>query len=121
MSSIRLRCNTDIGQILMDKLKVVDSPEVRTAINQVYADMCDPYVPYDMGALANTAQVTDKGVTYTQPYARRQYFGEEIHHKTEYHPLATARWNEVMLADHGDEFIAEASQIIRRAFRKGEG
>ena len=119
MSSLHLRGNYNLYQLLANKLAVVDSPEVRQEISQVLAEMCDPYVPYDTGALANTVQAGPDGVTYTQPYARQQYFGEEINHKTEYHPLATARWVEVMMSEHGEEFFARVSEIITRALKRG--
>jgi hypothetical protein len=82
------------------------------AIYNTLAKMCDPYVPFLNGPLSQTHVVSPKGVRYIQPYARRQYYGDDFNHTTEYHPLASSRWDKAMLRDHGDEFNAEVKDII---------
>ena len=109
----------NIVQAINNKIKALGSPEAKTNINRIYADMCDPYVPYDTGALSKNVQVSENGVTYSQPYARRQYHGENIAHNLTHHPLATAKWNEAMLADHGDEFIQAVTEELRKDLKKG--
>lgn len=95
------------------------NPEILLAIHNTLAKRCDPYVPFLNGPLSQTIQVTTEGVRYIQPYARRQYYGDDFNHTVEYHPLASARWDEAMMRDHGEEFKAEVQEIIRRGLRHG--
>lgn len=66
--------------------------------NQVMSDM-DQFVPYKKGDLANSAHLARLGngtmrISYTQPYARRQFYGVGIKNYTRsIHPLATKRWD----------------------------
>lgn len=65
--------------------------------NQIISDM-DKFVPYKNGDLANSVHLTSvpNGVRilYTQPYARRQFYGVGIKNYTRsIHPLATKRWD----------------------------
>lgn len=87
-------------------------------IHNLLAKMCDPYVPYLNGplSLSGMANVTSSGVTYTTPYARRQYYGIGFNHTIEVHPLASAMWDKAMLRDKGDLFNETVKRIlIRRA------
>lgn len=65
---------TNLLQKRLEALK--DDKELRYKINNKIAELCDPYVPYDLGGLSSDITVTDKGVRYTQPYARYQYYGK---------------------------------------------
>lgn len=112
VASIKVKVN--ISQDLRDRLRDINSPATMYAIHNTLAKRCDPYVPYLNGPLSTTFNVTSQGVTYTQPYARRQYFGDDFRHTLDFHPLASARWDEAMLRDHGDEFDQEVELILRR-------
>ena len=52
-----------------------DNEEVKTLVHNVFAKELNPYVPMQTGILAQTPIITDKGVTYVQPYAHYQYTG----------------------------------------------
>lgn len=97
--------------------------EFTTQCAAVLAEMCDPYVPYRTGALAENITVDARGVTYNQPYAEKVYNGVGIVFRKEMHPLATAKWDEVMLQDHQDEFEARIKEIaidrVRSVMRNG--
>lgn len=90
---------------------VLNDSVVRTEINQAIAEKCDPYVPYQTGALANNTEITENGIRYKQPYASHQYYGEFEHNKS-VHPLATSHWDKVMMQNHKDELNAEIKDII---------
>lgn len=83
-------------------------------IHNLYAKMMDPYVPFLEGPLSQTTEVTPHYVRYIQPYAHYQYEGVGFNHTKDYHPLATAKWDEAMMAAKGDEFIAQVKAILRR-------
>lgn len=99
---------------LKAKLDNLLDDETMLSIHQLFAEMCDPYVPFKTGALADVS-VTPQGVEYTVPYAKKQYEGE-FNHNLAIHPLATSFWDKVMLSEHYDDFMMGVRDIlIRRA------
>lgn len=111
MSSFRI--HTNVKDTLKKKFEEVGNPTTMLAIHNTLAKMCDPYVPFLEGPLSQTAVITAEGVTYIQPYARYQYYGENFNHTLDKHPLASAKWDEAMLRDHREQFDAEVEDIIR--------
>ena len=87
-------------------------------IHNLLAKMCDPYVPFLEGPLSQTIEVTSEYVRYTQPYAHYQYNGVGFNHTLDYHPLASAKWDEAMLRDKRDEFLAGVKEILVRRARE---
>lgn len=99
-----------------NKLKNLCDSETMLEIHDLLAKYCDPYVPFLEGPLSQTIEVTPEYVRYTQPYAHYQYYGTEFNHTLDYHPLASAKWDEAMLRDRRDEFLADVKEIlVRRA------
>lgn len=114
---VKVKINDKHIQDIVDDL--LDNKTMLEIHNLLYK-MCDPYVPYLEGPLSQTVEVSATGVRYIVPYARYQYYGDDFHHNTEYHPLASARWDEAMMRDHGDEFNEQVTEILRRrAARNG--
>lgn len=98
---------------------VISDDGVMTEVHSIFAEILNPYVPYDTGYLSQTVEVTPDGITYTAPYASKQYYGEEFHHNTEHHPLATAHWDEVAMQTHKEEFANKVAEVIRRRLSGG--
>ena len=149
MASVTIKL--DVSDALKKKFSELGNHTTMIAIHNTLAKMCDPYVPFREGPLSQSAVVTDKGVTYIQPYARYQYYGEvygpnipikedgmivgwfsptgqpkhptgrKIHYHTDYHPLATSFWDKAMLRDHGEEFNNEVKDIIRWRLMQTDG
>ena len=88
-------------------------PKFRTQVNQEFAEICDPYVPFVTGQLAENIRVDSNGITYEQPYASNVYDSMNVHSK-EFHPLATSQWDEVAFANHKDELTAKTKEIIEK-------
>ena len=109
---------SSITDAILETIGLIDSEETHLEINQVFADLADPYVPYRTGALANNIEITAEGVVYKQPYAEEVY-DEKVPHSPVHHPLATDHWGEAMLRDRGDEFTAEVAEVISRRLRDG--
>ena len=104
--------DTQFSKKLVGKFKkLAKDPVVRQEINQAIAEKCDPYVPYQTGALANNTEVTKDGIRYKQPYAAEQYYGNFEHNKS-VHPLATSHWDKVMMQNHKDELNEEIRDIV---------
>ena len=94
----------------------INDVEVRAEIAKDFAHTIDPYVPYDTGKLSKTATTDSKGVQYHVPYAAKNYYGEDIRHKTEHHPLATAYWDKVAMQTEGEAFTERVKEkIVRKA------
>ena len=113
--SERITVDVEVNDSLLeDKLEELITPEIMLEIHNLFAKMCDPYVPFLEGPLSQTIEVTAEGVRYTQPYARRQYYGTEFNHTLDYHPLASAMWDKAMMTDKGEEFVEQVRQILMR-------
>lgn len=89
--------------------------------------LCDPYVPMQQGMLKNQRIIAQDGssVTYTQPYAHYQYYGEAMAgrapkkytgNKLDYHgaPMRGPQWEKRMMADKGRELEKSLEAFIRR-------
>ena len=81
-------------------------------MSTLFADMCDKYVPYYTGNLANSATPSMSGVTYYADYAEEVYERNDSNFYREHHPLATGHWDKVMMATEGDEFNAKVTELI---------
>lgn len=68
----------------------------------------DKYVPYREGALASSAQAEPFAVTYSTPYARRVYYGNEMKFTRDHHPNATAEWDRAYVIAGGAKQLGEA-------------
>lgn len=94
--------------------------EFMTEVQQEFADVVNPYVPYDTGNLSEDITVDETGVTYNAEYADKQYYGEEFHHNTEHHPLATARWDEVAMQTQQEELESRIVDLLEKRFKDGQ-
>ena len=86
-------------------------------VSKLLVDMCDPYVPYRTGNLANSATPSMSGVTYYADYAEDVYERNDSNFNREFHPLATGHWDEVMLQNQGDEFYEKVKELIMEKAR----
>ncbi len=112
-----ININVQIDNVAIErKLEELWTPETALECHNLLAKMCDPYVPFLHGPLSQSgmANVTPDGVTYNTPYARYQYYGTGFNHTLDFHPLASAMWDQAMLRDHRDEFVAQIKEILRR-------
>lgn len=74
----------------------------------------DPYVPYEHGDLSGDYVTSPFEVTYTQPYARYQFYGAGFNHNREQHPLATGRWSDAYQSAHAGELARDLTAYLRR-------
>lgn len=114
MSSVSVRVEVNMEGIVGKLEDLLHDETLRLSINDALARYCDPYVPKLHGPLSETVEVTPECVRYIQPYARRQYYGDNFDFTKDYHPLATSRWDEAMMRDRGDQFCDEVSALIAR-------
>lgn len=89
--------------------------------------LSDPYVPMQSGLLKNQAVVASDGstLTYTQPYAHYQYYGEAMAGSAPkqytgepltYHgaPMRGKEWDKRMMADKSEEIAQNLKTYIGR-------
>ena len=95
MSDVRVTNITIDEKAIQAKLEALLDPVTMTQVQSAFADIIAPYTPFLTGRLMNTSVVSEKGVTYTVPYAREKYYGE-VYFK-EIHPLATSHWDVVAM------------------------
>ena len=114
MSSVSVEIDLDDKALASYMEKLCNDGATMLEVNNLLAKMCDPYVPFLEGPLSQTNIVTPEGVTYIQPYARYQYYGEDFNHTLDYHPKASAKWDEAMMAEKGEEFKLQVAEILHR-------
>jgi len=127
MFSFNVKFNAQDIQKKVDNL--VDE-NTMLQIHNLFAKMCDEYVPFFEGPLSQSAlaQVTPQYVKYGGssatsdirpqgvPYARYQYYGVGFNHTKDYHPKATAMWDKAMMSEKGQLFCEQVKDIlVRRA------
>lgn len=126
---VKADVSVDVSSITR-KFDNLINEETMLAIHNLFAKMCDEYVPFLEGPLSQSAfaQVTPdyvqyggKGYTTSNrpggvPYARYQYYGVGFNHTKDYHPKATAYWDKAMMSEKGEVFCNQVKQIlVRRA------
>lgn len=139
-----ININVSVNRKLFKRAEALVDDITMLRVHNLFAKMCDPYVPMDEGVLAQTTEITPQYVRYTQPYAHYQYTGlvygpnypivqdgvivgwysppgqpkhptgAAINYNTEKHPLATKEWDKVMMRDKRDEFCEQVRQLLVR-------
>ncbi len=93
----------------LKRLNMEDGGRVQQIIDSEVMRMCDPLVPFDTGALKDSAVLNTKigsgAVIYRTPYARKQYYIPMNHHegRTDY-------WFEHMKKQGGVESILNSAR-----------
>lgn len=64
------------GNDIEKKIENLINDDVMTEIHNLFAKLCNPYVPMDEGPLSQHIEVTPNYVRYAEPYAHYQYMGE---------------------------------------------
>lgn len=108
-------------QILDSRGLGQDKKAQKTFTNEVFKQS-QPYVPWDVGNLAQTVTLEDDSITYTSPYARYQYYGKVMVGKAPKQatnkdiknngaPMRGAKWDSRMFADRGTEILQGIANI----------
>lgn len=118
-----MNVEVSLQNAIKNKLEKLNKPETKIQIHQVLKEMCDPYVPYNTGQLANSAKVDFDGVHYSatdngRQYASEAYEGVDMNFRKDQHPLASAHWDKAMLRDHRGEFNTKVKEIIVEAMNE---
>lgn len=68
----KINLNLDSANKILSKRKL--DGKAQKFFSSEIARLSDPYVPFRDGPLKNTVKVSEKSITYVQPYARRQWY-----------------------------------------------
>lgn len=87
--------------------------------------LSDPYVPMQQGMLKNNVVIASDGstLTYTQPYAHYQYYGEAMAGRAPKHYTGKAlnysggglrgpNWDKRMIIDRGDDLTESIANYV---------
>lgn len=111
--------NEDLLQKVLDD--ICNDEAAMTEIHDVFAKTIDPWTPFLEGNLHTQLEITDKYVKYTVPYAHYQYYGVDFNHTITYHPLASAKWDEVAMQTKRNDFERDVENILKRRLREKNG
>ncbi|MBQ9269957.1 MAG: hypothetical protein IJ206_10650 [Oscillospiraceae bacterium] len=98
---------------ILDRLGLGRSYEAQVYLAKAVRDRCDKYVPYDTGALRSSATVSKDGgkITYTMPYASRQFY-EKYHHRD---PNRGDHWHRRMLRREKQSLLRQMERYWKGA------
>lgn len=103
---------------ILEALGLEKGGPVQAAIDRAVVEYAKPYWAWDTGYLANSATGIGTGeITYTADYAWEMYYGQRedgtpVHYRTDKNPLAGPYPIERMAADHLEDIIREAQEIV---------
>jgi len=97
MSNIEITNIQINSAAIKGKIEALLDEETMREIQQVFAEIIDPWTPYLTGALSSNEHifVSAEGVTYLVPYSAEKYYGEV--YTKDVHPLATSHWDKVAM------------------------
>lgn len=117
---IRTDVKVNLDGITQRVESVIHSDETMTEVHREFANIINPWIPYDTGRLADKdVRINAEGVTYYAPYASKNYYGDDIHHKTDKHPLATAYWDKVAMQTEQELLAERVKEILVRRINNG--
>jgi len=105
---LRFTAKVDLGGLR----NLVDN-EVRLFANETYLKLISDFVPRETGALMESVDVQPDGIHYLQPYATRQYFGEDFNFSKEKNEKACAKWDEVAMLTRKEKLIRSIREFIK--------
>lgn len=119
MSDIYIKINPDLIKEQIDML--LSNDETMTEIQRMFAETIHPYVPYDTGNLSRDITIDPTGVTYHADYAAKNYYGDDIRHHKDKHPLATSHWDEVAMQTQSVVLANKIEELLERKMRELNG
>ena len=112
--SARFDCELDLSGLtdLLRERGLEPGGAVQVYLDNAIIQLAEPYVPFRMGALRESAElntVIGQGeIVYATPYAKRMYYHPEYDFNGA--PMRGAHWVERMWADLGNEIIKSVAE-----------
>lgn len=121
---MKIRVDVDSARIMRERGLGGDN-RAQVFLASEVKRLSDKYVPKQQGLLKNQSVIASDGstLTYTQPYAHYQYYGEAMAGRApkkytgkplDYHggPMRGPRWDRRMMADKGGEVADNLKEYI---------
>lgn len=102
---MNVNVDIDINTAKIIKSRGLDGPAQKFLASEV-ARLCDKYVPMQQGMLKNQRTIASDGssITYTQPYAHYQYYGQVMAGRAPKHYTGDSlHYSGAMRGDHWDK------------------
>ena len=115
---MRINVNVNVDSIDNKLNSLIKDDATMLEIHNLFAKTIDPWVPFLEGPLSQTVEIEPHLIRYIQPYARYQYYGVGFNHTKDYHPLASAMWDQAAMQVKRDDFVKQVMNIIKRRARK---
>ena len=113
-SMLKVDVKTDAAGVGRKLLSGV--PRAKLALAQAVLASCEPYVPYDTGALCQSGMAGDGMVHWSASHAARCYYSRRPFRKDK-HPQACGQWFEAAKAVS----LAEWQRETAKAWTSAEG
>ena len=123
---MKIRVDVDTARIMRERGLGGDN-RAQVFLASEVKRLSDKYVPMQQGLLKNQSVIASDGstLTYTQPYAHYQYYGEAMAGRApkqytgkalDYHgaPMRGSFWDKRMMADRGEEITENVKNYIGR-------
>lgn len=94
--------------------RIVKNDNVGIFTAETWGRYFSPYVPMQDGNLDQTRQTEPFKVIYPQPYAKRNYNGDNFKFSKEMHPLAQAHWDKPAFSANKNKVANEVTQFLKR-------
>ena len=111
MAGLEVRVSIKPAKEILAQRGLEPGGRVQKYIDEAVIDFCEPYVPYDTGALKESPRTCSPPgggqVVYGVPYARRQYYENKGDGG-----LRGARWFDRMKADRLEDIVRGANDEI---------
>ena len=102
-----------------EKIKGLFDNEAMTFVHSTYHKLMYDYIPFDTGTLADSVDITPEYVHFKQPYAKKQYTGDNFNFSKEKHPLACARWDKQALTARREQFEKSIQNHMKKKVENG--
>lgn len=93
-------------------------PRARRALAQAVLTSCEPFVPYNTGALCRSGTAGDGFVTYTAGHAARCYYSRRPFRRDK-HPQACGQWFEAAKAVSLSQWRQETAKALTGTGKEG--
>ena len=116
--------------VIVARLKIEEGGPTHAFFTAAVAKAMDKYVPWNTGALAQTAvkngvpteNVTTNTITYAQHYAIVVYNGirngKELNYQLDTHANAGPYWDKRMWSAEGEKIIEQVQKFVERGGKK---
>lgn len=106
MMKVEIRVTGMPGEKLLSRV-----PQAQRILARAVLASCEPFVPYNTGALCRSGQAGDNAVLYTAGHAAKCYYSRRPFRKDK-HPQACAGWFEAAKAVSLETWRAETAQAL---------